>query len=116
MKKTGTIIISDGVIFINPINGEVWLSQWQIAGLFEVFISKISSNIRSILKSDVLRENEVSRFVNHSNGNISQLYNFEMITALAFRIHSRNADLFREYLMKRAVKQDVKQSSAFSLN
>jgi len=104
MKRV-KITISENGITIVPVNGTVWLSDWQIAQLFEVFQAKISSNIRSILKSGVLRAEEVSYCHHYENGNCVDLYNLEMITALAFRIHSPKADLFRNWLMKQVMRQ-----------
>ena len=103
--KRGEIIIREKKITIVPVNGTVWLSDWQIAQLFEVFQAKISSNIRSILKSGILRAENVFYCHHYENGNCVDLYNLEMITALAFRIQSPKADLFRKWLMKKAVKQ-----------
>jgi hypothetical protein len=100
--ERGKIIITENGVKIIPADGNVWLPEWQIAELFGVFYGKVSSNVRSILKSDVLRTEDVSYCYHYSNGNSVDLYNLEMITALAFRIHSRNADIFRGWLMKRA--------------
>ncbi|GHT03002.1 hypothetical protein FACS189440_04090 [Bacteroidia bacterium] len=100
--KRGKISICERRITIADENGEIWMSEHEIARLFEVFVAKVSSNIRSILKSDVLRVNEVCYCHHYANGGSVDLYNLEMITALAFRIHSRNTDLFRKWLMKRA--------------
>jgi hypothetical protein len=105
--KRGEIIIRERTITIVPVNGTVWLSDWQIAQLFEVFQAKISSNIRSILKSGILRTEDVFCCYHYENGNCVDLYNLEMITALAFRIHSYKTDLFRTWLMKQAVKQSA---------
>jgi hypothetical protein len=103
--KIGEIIIGEKKITIVPVNGTVWLSDWQIAQLFEVFQAKISSNTRSILKSGVLRAEDVFYCHHYENGNCVDLYNLEMITALAFRIHSPKAEMFRKWLIKRVVKQ-----------
>ncbi len=105
--KQGEIIISEKKITIVPVNGTVWLSDWQIAQLFEVFQAKISSNIRSILKSGVLRAEDVSYCFQYENGNCVDLYNLEMITALAFLIHSRKADLFRKWLVRKLTKTEI---------
>jgi hypothetical protein len=105
--KQSEIIIGEKKITIVPVNGTVWLSDWQIAQLFEVFQAKISSNIRSILKSGVLRAEDVFYCHHYKNGNCVDLYNLEMITALAFRIQSHNADLFRKWLMEQAVKIEL---------
>ncbi|GAB6010010.1 protein-tyrosine kinase [Dysgonomonas reticulitermitis] len=100
--KRGGITISENGVNITAENGMVWMSEHEIARLFGVFVAKVSSNIKSILKSDVLRTDEVCHCYYYANGGSVDLYNLEMITALAFRIHSRNTDLFRKWLMKRA--------------
>jgi hypothetical protein len=105
--KQGEITISESGVNITAENGTVWMSEYEIARLFEVFVAKVSSNVRSILKSDVLRANEVCLCYYYTNGGSVDLYNLEMITALAFRIHSYKANLFRKWLMKRAVEQPI---------
>jgi len=121
MEK-GKIIINENGIKIIPENGNVWLSEWQIAKLFDVFAAKVSSNIRSILKSEVLRKNEVSYCHHYANGGSVDLYNLTMITALAFRIKSRNSEIFRNWLIKRAcskpysVTEQLCNESRISLN
>ncbi|GHU65190.1 hypothetical protein FACS1894123_10930 [Bacteroidia bacterium] len=100
--KRGKMTISESGVNITAESGEIWMSEYEIACLFEVFVAKVSSNIRSILKSDVLRADEVCYCDYYSNGGSVDLYNLEMIMALAFRIHSRNTDIFRKWLMKRA--------------
>ncbi|GAB6395197.1 MAG: protein-tyrosine kinase [Bacteroidales bacterium] len=100
--ERGKITIGENGVKINPINGTIWLSAWEIAKLFDVFPGKVSGNIKVILKSEVLRENDVSCCKYYSNGGSVDLYSLEMIMALAFRIKSRNSEIFRNWLMKRA--------------
>jgi hypothetical protein len=118
--KRGEITISESGVNITAENGMVWMSEYEIARLFEVFVPKVSSNIRSILKSDVLRADEVCYCYYYTNGGSVDLYNLEMITTLAFRIHSYKADLFRKWLMKQAVKKLVyfrfREENMISLN
>jgi len=95
-------IIGDRVI-ITPANGTVWLTKHQIADLFEVFISKVSSNITIILETGLLNDDIVYCRHRYDDGNFVELYNLEMITALSFRIRSANADAFRRWLMVQAV-------------
>jgi len=106
------IIITENNVIINSIDGNIWLSSWDIAKLFDVFLAKITNNIRSILKSDVFWKDDVCFCYHYSNGNSVDLYNLEMITALAFRIHSPKADIFRKWLIKQAitVKKETKPS------
>ncbi|GHS93263.1 hypothetical protein FACS1894174_00440 [Bacteroidia bacterium] len=100
--ERGNITINETGVKIIPANGNVWLSEWQIAELFGVFVIKVSSNIKSILKSEVLRESDVAYCEHYANGGSVDLYSLEMITALAFRIKSKNSEIFRNWLMRRA--------------
>ncbi|MDR0506488.1 MAG: hypothetical protein LBH32_06705 [Dysgonamonadaceae bacterium] len=118
--KRGKITINGNKVSIIAESGTVWMSEYEIAQLFEVFVAKVSSNIRSILKSDVLRADEVCHCYYYTNGGSVDLYNLEMIMALAFRIHSYKADLFRKLLMKQVVKKPVcfrfREENMISLN
>lgn len=65
------------------------------------------SNIRSILKSGILREERVYRRERNRDGGIVELYSLEMIAALAFRLKSGNAEAFRRWLVRRATTTAV---------
>ena len=75
MNTTASITIEDGRVTVRPVAGNVWLTQHQIAELFGVFVSAAGSNIRSVLKSGVLREKEACRHKKTENGGIITLYN-----------------------------------------
>jgi len=100
--NTTSITIEEGRVTIRPTVGGVWLTRYEIADIFGVFISAINSNIRSILKSEILRESEVCRRRENGNGFV-EVYNLEMITALAFRLKSRRAQYFREWITEQAL-------------
>ncbi|MFT4222353.1 protein-tyrosine kinase [Dysgonomonas sp.] len=111
---SGKLSIIDGSVKITPVNGTVWLTKHEIADLFGCFVSKVGSNISVILKAGLLDESEVCRRKYYENGSFIEFYNLGMITAVAFRIRSHNADLFRRWLMKQAVqKQSDKWVSVF---
>lgn len=93
--KTQSITIENGRVTIRPNANGVWLTQSQIADLFGVFTSAVSANIRAILKSGILDEDRVFRRTRHRNGNLVERYDLEMITALAFRLKSEKAEVFR---------------------
>lgn len=96
--NTISIKIEKGQVTIRPAAGGVWLTQHEIADTFGVFISAINSNIRSILKKEILQEDKVCRHKDNGNGKILTFYNLEMITALAFQLKSRQAQYFREWI------------------
>ena len=104
--KTGIIKIDTAGVQITPVDGEVWMTQHQIANLFECFVSKANSNIRSILKNGVLWESDVYRIYHYNNGDFVEQYNMEMIIALSFRIKSRNAEVFRKYIIEKSVRAE----------
>ena len=100
---TQPITIENGRVTIRPTTNGVWLTQSQIADLFGVFTAAVSANIRAILKSGVLHEESVVRRTRCRNGNIVERYSLEMITALAFRLKSENAEIFRRWIVERAM-------------
>lgn len=99
---TQPITIENGRVTIRPTANGVWLTQSQIADLFGVFSAAVSANIRAILKSGVLHEDCIIRRTRCRNGNIVERYDLEMITALAFRLKSENAEAFRHWIIERA--------------
>lgn len=99
---TQPITIKNRQVVIHTNANGVWLTQSQIADLFGGFTVAVNANIRAILKSGVLHEEHVVRRTRCRNGNIVERYNLEMITALAFRLKSENAKVFRRWLVERA--------------
>lgn len=97
----GNITITGHSVQVFPVDGNVWLTQHEIARLFGCFVSKVGSNIRSILKSGVFRDDEVCRLQACGGNSFVELYNLRMIIALSFRIRSYEADLFRDWLMEK---------------
>ena len=104
---TQPITIKNGQVTIRPTANGVWLTQSQIADLFGVFTAAVSTNIRAILKSGVLHEDCIIRRTRCRNGNIIERYDLEMITALAFRLKSENAEVFRRWIVERAMTRAI---------
>ena len=108
MKMTMQLItIENDRVTIRPTDGSVWLTQHQIADLFCVFVSAVGANIRSIRKSGILREEDTCRMKLYKDGSSIEVYSLEMITALAFRLKSENAEIFRRWIIKRATTPEV---------
>jgi len=101
--KRKIITIENGVVSI-PKFAEIWMSEYEIAKMFECFVAKVSCNVRSILKTSVLDERTVCRTYYYGNGGSVEQYNLEMITALSFRVKTYNAEVFRNWLMRKAVE------------
>mgnify|MGYP001186276131 FL=1 len=112
----GTIIIKGDEVIIRPIDNEVWLTQYELAGLFECFTAKIASNIRAILKTGVLDKTAACRIYYYRNGNSVEQYNLEMIIALSFRIRSYNADTFRGFIMRNVASRTSENQNIICRN
>lgn len=76
--------------------GEVWMTRSEIARVFGVFVAAVDANIRAIYRSGSLSEYRTHREMKHVD-----LYNLEMIAALAFRLRSPQSEAFRRWLLRR---------------
>lgn len=75
------------------------MRDFEIAELFGVMPPTIKSNIRAILKSGVVKADLQHGGVIYGNHILPDYFSLDMIMALAFRINSLNAKLFREYML-----------------
>lgn len=103
--ERGHISITRDAVHVTLVGGTVWMSQHQIADLLGVFYSKVNSNIRSIFKSNLLIASEVM-YTHHFEGGFVELYNLEMITMLAFRFDSSEAEVFRKWAMRKLLARE----------
>lgn len=94
----GHLSLSGDTVHLTTVQGTVWLSQYEIASLLRVFVSKVQANIRSVFKERLLWPEEVC-YTHHYDGGSVELYNLELITLLAFRFDSREAAVFRKWVM-----------------
>lgn len=91
----GSITIDRGcVILRRNAQGEVWLAQPKIARLFGAFEAAVRANIRAIYRSEALRRGATQRIILGV-----ELYNLEMIAALAFRLRGLESEAFRRWLL-----------------
>lgn len=79
------------------------MTKHEIADLFNVFVSAVGNNLRSIFKSGLLREENVTRIHKYENNGRQYemtLYNLEALIFVSYRIASCEARAFREWQMK----------------
>lgn len=100
MKREKITISEDGSVTLpsNPTE-TVWMQDFEITELFGVILPIIKSNIRVILKSSVVKDDLQHGVVVYGNLILPAYFGLDMIMALAFRINSPNAKLFREYIL-----------------
>jgi hypothetical protein len=85
----------------------IWLTDFEIARLFDVFVVAVTSNIRAIYKSEALNKYDTHSIKTTPDGGFLELYNMEMIAALAFRLRSPQARAFRRWLTLRPQSKTI---------
>ena len=91
------------VVEAKLVNNTLWITKHEMADLFNVFVSAVGNNLRSIFKSGLLREENVSRIhkFEHKGRHCEMtLYNLETLIFVSYRIASFEARAFREWHMK----------------
>ena len=92
----GIITISDTGAIIIP-TAPVWMTQFEIADLFGVFSCDVRKAIHSIYKNKELNEVETRKYIKQPDSISYDVYNIEMIIAIAFRVCSKESTLFRRF-------------------
>ena len=105
------ITIQEECVIYAPHLGEVWMTTWEIAELFYVSGVTVKNTIKRILKQGALKEFDTYRYIKLDNGNSADVYNLEMVMAIAFQIDTFQAKLFREYMIGKIVQK--KQNAVF---
>lgn len=95
--------IGNPIVEVKIVNGTVRMFKNEIARLFDVYLQTVGNNFRSIFKSHLLREEEVTMELKLKNERGNDIYvtyyNLEAIIFLSYRIDSRYAKAFREWVM-----------------
>ena len=102
MKRERDIITIDeyGRLNLPTDTAAIWMTEAEIAELFGTTAGAVHAAIKAILKENVLHGYEVCRYVRLENGNGADVYNTEVVVALAFRIRSQGAARLREYILR----------------
>lgn len=94
----GIITISETGAITMP-TASVWMTKFEIADLFGVFSCDIRKAIHSIYKNKELDEVETQKYIRLVDGISYDVYNIEMIIAIAFRVCSKESTLFRRFVI-----------------
>lgn len=100
------ITIQEECVIYAPHLGEVWMTAWEIAELFYVSGVTVKNTIKRIWKQGALKEFETYRYIKLDNGNSADVYNLEMVMAIAFQIDTFQAKLFREWIVGKIVHRE----------
>ena len=99
--KRGIITISEtGTVIVPEV--PVWMTLPEIADMLGVFEYDVRRSIKSIYRNEELYEFETMKYIKKTDGISYDVYNLEMVIAVAFKIQSKRSRMFRQFLMKRA--------------
>ena len=108
----GIITINNGVVDIPT--APVWMTQEEIADLFNVYGRDVRKAINAIYKEGVLAEAETMRYIRLDEQRSIDTCSIEMIIAVTFRINSRESGIFKRYIMNRLYPKNVCQIVLFA--
>ncbi len=103
------------VILPEDISG-IWMSEPELVELFGVIAPTLRVAIRAVYKSGVLNEYKVQKYIQLNNGCHADVFSFQIIVVLAFRIDSFGAEQVRKLLFERLYMRKEKASIFFSLD
>ena len=94
----GIITVSEMGMVTMP-TSPVWMTQFEIADLFGVFSCDIRKAIHAIYRNKELNECDTIKYIKQPDGISYDVYNLEMVIAIAFRICSKETHLFRRFVI-----------------
>jgi hypothetical protein len=107
MKKERREVITMTDNGIVTISGETRMNIGDIADLFGIYYQTAKRHIRAIEKSGIVRSDDSVGCVVDGRNIYPEYYGLNMIITLAFRIQSKNAQMFREWLCNKAVRKEI---------
>ena len=89
---------------------EVWMTLMEIADLFNLPAATIGREIRRIRKTGVLVDYEACKYIRMADGCSVDIYHWDIIVALAYRINTFYAHAFRQWLKETATREKEKEA------
>lgn len=95
--KRDKITISENTVIVTGSN--IWMTEAEIVELFGTTAGAVYAGIKTIFKENALHDYEVCKCIRLDSGNSADVYNMEVVVALAFRIRSQGVTKLREYIL-----------------
>ena len=109
MKRTTITMDGNGILSIPSNLEDLWMSEGELVDMLHVTAPKLNSVIRAIYKEGMLSMSEV-QYKDETSVSVWQtLYNFPMIVAICFRLHSLAQHNFVMLFSRDCTKQKRKQ-------
>lgn len=103
IEDLGSIEITDNdygpcTVSVRLVDGNVWMTQSQIARLFGVYEATVRNNLRAVFRSGILREGDVTHPSWNGQSGFGTLYGLEVIIYMSFRAGTPRANAFRKWI------------------
>ena len=105
----------NGILSIPSNLEDLWMSEGELVDILHVTAPKLNSVIRAIYKEGILSMSKVQCKDETSVRVWQTLYNFPMIVAVCFRLHSFGAAQLREVILKRLYEAKEKTTIVLQL-
>ena len=79
----------------------IWMTKFEIADLFGVFSCDVRKAIHTIYKNKELNDLDTMKYISQPDGISYDIYDIEMVIAVAFRICSKESILFRRFIISK---------------
>lgn len=98
--KRDTIKIEGKAIRVT--GSEIWMTLPEIVELFGTTAAAVCAGIKAILKENALHDYDVCKCIRLDNGNSTDVYNMEVVIALAFRLDTYPEAALRSWIVRKA--------------
>lgn len=99
MKREIITIDEYGRLNMPTDTAAIWMTEAEIVELFGTTAGAVHTGIKAIFKENVQHAYNVCKCIRLDSGNSADVYNMEVVVALAFRIRSQGATKLREYIL-----------------
>ncbi len=115
MKEERNIITIDeyGSISLPTDIGATAMTEREICELFGIVAPTVRAGIKALCKSGVLKEYGIKRLIRLPERSYIEVYDFETIAALAFRVESFGAAKVRKALLERIMHVRKEKTTVF---
>lgn len=104
MSQTKITISDNGNI---TVPSEISMTIAEIAELFGIFYQTVKREVRAIEKSGIAGGDDSSPCIVDGKNIYPVYYGLDMVIALAFRVQSSKADIFRRWIVKKSIRIGV---------
>ena len=98
--KRDKITISENTVIVT--GGNIWMTEAEIVELFGTTAGAVHTGIKTIFKENVLHDYDVCKCIRLDSGNSADVYNMEVVIALAFRLDTYPAAALRSWIVRKA--------------